>query len=75
MDEFETEEKDKDQVRKLTISIDSRLVARLQKIADSPELGFGGNLKGIIVSILYDGALFREERLGRLRGEAEDRRW
>jgi len=71
--ELESKKTNAEEVRRLTISVDPRLVARLEALSQAPELGFAGNLTGTIVAILYGGANFHERRLRQLRGE-EDRR-
>lgn len=71
--ELKAESADREGVRRLTISLDPRLVARLEALASAPELGFSGSLTGTIVAILYGGANFHERRLRELRGE-ESRR-
>ncbi len=73
--ELEAKNAERDKVRQLTITVDSRLIARLEAIASAPELGFSGNLTGTIIAILYGGANFHERRLRRLRGQEEERAW
>jgi hypothetical protein len=71
---MESESKKTDgEERCLTISVDPRLVSRLEALSQAPELGFAGNLTGTIVAILYGGCNFHERRLRQLRGQ-EDRR-